>query len=110
VITHEFTDMEDELSEFNLERLELYKIRVREWLEEGRRSASALFQYGHTELRVIVDSEWELAITCDNCGLWGNMTRKIRYAKGSYQSVTGTLFRVVECLPNAQSIHFGGGR
>jgi hypothetical protein len=108
VIEIEFTQIDEEVKDFSPTRRRRYWAKASEWAVEGRRSAEALLQYGHKALRVVVDSEWELAITCDDCNLWASMTRKLKMMKMSYQSVGGTLLEVVECSPTAVSQHFRG--
>ena len=108
MIEIEFTEMDDEIDEFSAARRIKYGIRTNEWGEEGRRSAEALLQYGHKALRVVVDSEWELAIACDDCNLWASMTRELPMMKMSYGSVGGTLLKVVDCSPTAVADNFRG--
>lgn len=108
MIEIEFTEMDDEIDEFSAARRIKYGIRTNEWGEEGRRSAEALLQYGHKALRVVVDSEWELAIACDDCNLWASMTRRLPMMKMSYESVGGTLLKVVDCSPTAVRDNFRG--
>ena len=108
MIEVEFTQIDEEIAEFEPTRLAEYWSRTSEWAREGRRSAVALLQYGHKGLRVVVDSEWELAITCDDCNLWASMTRKLKMMRMSHHSVSGTLLKVVECSPTAVRDHFRG--
>lgn len=108
MIPIEFTEIDEEVADFEPERRQQYWHRASDWAREGRRSAEALLQYGHKSLRVVVDSEWELAITCDDCNLWASMTRKLKMMRMSHQSVGGTLLKVVECSPTAVSEHFRG--
>jgi hypothetical protein len=108
MIPIEFTVIDEEVADFEPTRLAQYWSRASDWAREGRRSAEALLQYGHKGLRVVVDSEWELAITCDDCNLWASMTRKLKMMKMSHQSVGGTLLKVVECSPTAVRDHFRG--
>jgi hypothetical protein len=108
VIELEFTEIDEEVKDFAPSRRDRYWRRVSEWAQEGRRSAAALLQYGHQNLRVVVDSEWELAITCDDCNLWASMTRELAMMKMSYASAGGTLLKVVDCSPTAVRDHFKG--
>lgn len=97
----EFTEIDDEVKDFTPSRRREYWLNVSQWAKEGERSAQALLQYGHELLRVVVDSEWELAIACDDCGLWASMTRKIPKVRISHASAGGTLLKVVSCSPTA---------
>ena len=106
MIDVEFTQVDEEIKDFSPTRRRQYWSRVSQWAEEGRRSAEALLQYGHKGLRVVVDSEWELAITCDDCNLWASMTSKLPKMKLSYVSAGGTLLTVVDCSPTAVRDHF----
>ena len=106
MIDVEFTEVDEEIKDFSPTRLCRYWVRVSQWAEEGRRSAEALLQYGHKGLRVVVDSEWELAITCDDCNLWASMTTELPRMRLSYASVGGALLKVVDCSPTAVRDHF----
>lgn len=106
MIEVEFTEVDEEIKDFSPTRLRRYWVRVSQLAEEGRRSAEALLQYGHKGLRVVVDSEWELAITCDDCNLWASMTTELPRMRLSYASVGGALLKVVDCSPTAVGDHF----
>jgi len=106
MIEIEFTEVDEEIKDFSPTRLCRYWVRVSQWAEEGRRSAGALLQYGHKALRVVVDSEWELAITRDDCNLWASMTTELPRMRLSYASVGGALLKVVDCSPTAVRDHF----
>ena len=106
MIEVEFTEVDEEIKEFSPTRRRRYWVRVSQLAEEGRRSAEALLQYGHKGLRVVVDSEWELAITCDDCNLWASMTTELPRMRLSYASVGGALLKVVDCSPTAVGDHF----
>jgi hypothetical protein len=108
VIEIEFTQIDEEVKDFSPTRRRRYWAKASEWAEEGRRSAEALLQYGHKALRVVVDSEWELAITCDDCNLWSSMTRELPMLKMSYASSGGTLLKVLNCSPTAMRDNFKG--
>lgn len=84
-----------------------YRKRAAQFGEEGVRSAYALLQYGHDGLRVVVDSDWELAITCDSCGLWGQISQKVRHDRRSAASVGGSIFEVVSCDQAERHRRFG---
>lgn len=108
MIEIEFTEIDVEVKDFTPTRHNEYWINCSAWAREGRQSAGALLQYGHKGLRVVVDSEWELAITCDDCGLWGSMTRRLPSIRMSHPSVSGAIFEVVDCSPTAVRDRFRG--
>lgn len=98
---------EDDIRDWPRPKRQAYLKRAKIFGIEGLRSAEALLPAGHTDLRVVVDSEWELAITCDRCGLWASMTQRVPYNKMSQASVSGALLEVVECSTTERHKRFG---
>lgn len=98
---------EDEIRDWPRPKREAYLHRAKLFGIEGIRVADALTPAGHDSLRVVVDSEWELAITCDTCGLWAVMTQVVPYNRMSEAYVGGALLEVVQCSTTERHKRFG---
>lgn len=85
----------------------MYLKSVAEFSSRGYDEAERLESLGHKNLRVIMDSEWEIAITCDDCRLWACITRDHPLYKLSEDSRSGSLLEVVECDPKEVRRRFG---
>ena len=57
----------------------------------------------HKGVRIVLDGSSEYAMTCDDCGLWANVSRKIGWRRDTEDHRGGALLEVVEC--NAKELH-----
>jgi len=85
----------------------LYYSRFQEWTTKAVHHAKDLRKNGHKSTRVVMDGWWEYALTCDDCMLWANVTRKLKGAKNSYDSASGDLLEVLTCDPEELHRRFG---
>lgn len=85
----------------------LYLKRVAQFSADGYSEAEVLQTRGHKNLRVIMDTEWEMSITCDDCRLWACITRKHAMYRLSENERSGALLDVVQCDPTELRRRFG---
>lgn len=85
----------------------LYLKRVAQFSADGYNEAEVLEARGHKNLRVIMDTEWEMSITCDDCSLWACITRAHPLYRLSENERSGALLDVVQCDPKELRRRFG---
>ena len=59
-----------------------------------------LWRSGHKKARAILDLHYELAYTCDDCGLWAHVEHVDPKDTWSVEDRSGALFKVSDCDPN----------
>lgn len=59
-----------------------------------------LWRSGHKKARAILDLHYELAYTCDDCGLWAHVEHVDPKDTWSIEDRSGALFMVSDCDPN----------
>ena len=65
-----------------------------------------LWRSGHKKARAILDLHYELAYTCDDCGLWAHVEHIDPKDSWSVEDRSGALFDVSDCDPaNRRRIH-----
>jgi len=65
-----------------------------------------LWRSGHKKARAILDLHYELAYTCDDCGLWAHVEHVDPKDTWSMEERSGALFDVRDCDPaNRRRIH-----
>ena len=65
-----------------------------------------LWRSGHKKARAILDLHYELAYTCDDCGLWAHVEHIDPKDTWSVEARSGALFDVSDCDPaNRRRIH-----
>ena len=65
-----------------------------------------LWRSGHKKARAILDLHYELAYTCDDCGLWAHVEHVNTQDLWSEEVREGALFSVQDCDPdNRRRIH-----
>jgi len=85
----------------------LYIKRVAQFSSDGYNEAEVLQARGHKNLRVIMDTEWEMSITCDDCRLWACITRSHPLYRLSENERSGALLEVLQCDPKELRRRFG---
>ncbi len=65
-----------------------------------------LWRSGHKKARAILDLHYELAYTCDDCGLWAHVEHVDPKDTWSMEERSGALFDVSDCdIANRRRIH-----
>lgn len=65
-----------------------------------------LWRSGHKKARAILDLHYEIAYTCDGCGLWAHVEHVEPSDSWSEESRTGALFDVSDCdIANRRRIY-----
>jgi hypothetical protein len=65
-----------------------------------------LWRIGHKKARAILDLHYEIAYTCDACGLWAHVEHIDSQDSWSVEDRSGALFDVQDCdLSNRRRIH-----
>jgi hypothetical protein len=80
------------------------------WVEivsEAHDRVYLLVQKGHARARAVIDLHYEMALTCDNCGLWSAIGHRTRRDKFSSEYETGELLAAESCDPRAVHKLFG---
>lgn len=73
---------------------------------EAQDRVYSLVQRGHANARAVVDLHYEMAFTCDDCGLWAHVSHVSRFDKFSEESEGGELL-TESCDPTAIHRLFG---
>jgi len=83
-----------------------YKPWVNAVLEAENRVYS-LVQKGHARARAVIDLHYEMALTCDDCGLWSAIGHRSPRDKFSTEYESGALLSAESCDPRAVHKLFG---
>jgi len=83
-----------------------YKPWVNAVLEAENRVYS-LVQKGHKAARAVIDLHYEMALTCDDCGLWSSIGHRSPRDKFSTEYESGALLSAESCDPQAMHKLFG---
>jgi len=83
-----------------------YKPWVNAVLEAENRVYS-LVQKGHKAARAVIDLHYEMALTCDDCGLWSSIGHRSPRDKFSTEYESGALLSAESCDPQAVHKLFG---
>jgi len=98
---------DDESGVARSRKISFYHVSVETWEFEAARRATEIAGRGHKSVRIVIDGEWCYALTCDDCMLWANVTRRVSRWKESYDSSGGDLLEVLECDPEELHRRFG---
>jgi hypothetical protein len=82
----------------------------RPWVEavlEAENRVYLLVQKGHKRARAVVDLHYEMALTCDGCGLWAHIGHRTPRDKFSAEYQGGELLAAESCDPQAVHKLFG---
>lgn len=74
---------------------------------EAENRVYSLVQRGHARARAVVDLHYEMALTCDDCGLWSAIGHRSSRDKFSSEYESGALFTAESCDPQAVHKLFG---
>lgn len=80
------------------------------WVEavlEAENRVYSLVQKGHARARAVVDLHYEMALACDDCGLWSAIGHRHARDKFSSEYETGELLAAESCDPQAVRKLFG---
>jgi hypothetical protein len=86
------------------------KYSYQPWVEavlEAENRVYLLVQKGHKRSRAVVDLHYEMALTCDDCGLWSAIGHRHPRDKFSTEYESGALFTAESCDPQAVHKLFG---
>ena len=82
----------------------------RPWVEavlEAENRVYLLVQKGHKRSRAVIDLHYEMALACDDCGLWSAIGHRHSRDKFSSEYETGSLLTAESCDPQAVHKLFG---
>lgn len=85
------------------------KYSYKPWVDaviEAQDRVYSLVQRGHANARAVVDLHYEMALTCDDCGLWASVSHVSRFDKFSEEHEGGELL-TESCDPTAIHRLFG---
>jgi len=74
---------------------------------EAENRVYSLVQKGHKEARAVIDLHYEMALTCDDCGLWSAIGNRSPRDKFSTEYESGALLSAESCDPRAVHKLFG---
>jgi hypothetical protein len=74
---------------------------------EAENRVYLLLQKGHKRARAVVDLHYEMALTCDGCGLWAHIGHRTPRDKFSTEYEDGQLLEAESCDPQAAHKLFG---
>ena len=74
---------------------------------EAENRVYLLVQKGHARARAVVDLHYEMALTCDGCGLWSAIGHRTPRDKFSTEYESGALLEAESCDPQAVHKLFG---
>ena len=74
---------------------------------EAENRVYLLIQKGHKRARAVVDLHYEMALTCDGCGLWSAIGHRTPRDKFSTEYESGALLSAESCDPQAVHKLFG---
>jgi hypothetical protein len=74
---------------------------------EAENRVYLLVQKGHKRARAVVDLHYEMALTCDGCGLWAHIGHLTPRDKFSTEYEDGELLEAESCNPQAAHKIFG---
>ena len=80
------------------------------WVEivlEAQDRVYSLVQRGHANARAVIDQHYEMALTCDDCGLWSAIGHRSTRDKFSSEYESGALTTSESCDPQAVHKLFG---
>jgi hypothetical protein len=80
------------------------------WIEivlEAQDRVYSLVQRGHARARAVIDLHYEMALACDDCGLWSAIGHRHSRDKFSSEYETGELLAADSCDPKAVHKLFG---
>jgi len=80
------------------------------WIEivlEAQDRVYSLVQRGHARARAVIDLHYEMALACDDCGLWSSVGHRTPRDKFSSEYETGALLAAESCDPQAVHKLFG---
>jgi hypothetical protein len=80
------------------------------WVEivlEAQDRVYSLVQRGHARARAVIDLHYEMALTCDDCGLWSAIGHRSSRDKFSSEYESGALVTAESCDPQAVHKLFG---
>ena len=80
------------------------------WVEsvlEAENRVYLLVQKGHKRARAVIDSYYEMGLTCDSCGLWAHIGHRTPRDKFSTEYQDGELLEAESCDPQAVHKLFG---
>ena len=80
------------------------------WVEivaEAHDRVYSLVQRGHARARAVIDLHYEMALTCDDCGLWTAIGHRSSRDKFSSDYESGALVTAESCDPQAVHKLFG---
>jgi hypothetical protein len=86
------------------------KYSYQPWVEavlEAENRVYLLVQKGHKRSRAVVDLHYEMALTCDDCGLWSAIGHRHPRDKFSTEYESGALLVAESCDPQAVHKLFG---
>jgi len=86
------------------------KYSYQPWVEavlEAENRVYLLVQNGHKRSRAVVDLHYEMALTCDDCGLWSAIGHRHPRDKFSTEYESGELLLAESCDPQAVHKLFG---
>jgi len=86
------------------------KYSYQPWVEivlEAQDRVYSLVQRGHARARAVIDLHYEMALTCDECGLWSAIGHRHSRDKFSSEYETGSLLTAESCDPQAVHKLFG---
>ena len=86
------------------------KYSYKPWVEavlEAENRVYLLVQKGHKRARAVVDLHYEMALTCDGCGLWAHIGHRTPRDKFSTEYEEGELLEAESCDPQAVHKLFG---
>jgi hypothetical protein len=82
----------------------------RPWVEavlEAENRVYLLVQKGHARARAVVDLHYEMALACDDCGLWSAIGHRNSRDRFSTEYESGALLAAESCDPQAVHKLFG---
>ena len=74
---------------------------------EAQDRVYSLVQRGHARARAVIDLHYEMALACDDCGLWSAIGHRHSRDKFSSEYETGELLAADSCDPKAIHKLFG---
>jgi hypothetical protein len=74
---------------------------------EAQDRVYSLVQRGHAKARAVVDLQYEMALACDDCGLWSAIGHVSPRDKFSTEYEVGSLLTSESCNPQAVHKLFG---
>ncbi len=74
---------------------------------EAENRVYLLVQKGHKAARAVIDLHYEMALTCDDCGLWSSIGHRSPRDKFSTEYESGALLSAESCDPQAMHKLFG---